>query len=66
MCSFCVQLGFGAVATAAKRVDDDLLLAAAKALHGCVTCQEFEEGRIYPDMKVGVWRLHRQCQVTKC
>lgn len=44
-------LGFGAVAVKASKVNDEMLLAAAKELAGKVTREELDQGRLFPEVK---------------
>lgn len=44
-------IGFGASMAKAKRVTDEMLIAAAKALADTVTPQQLEKGSVYPAVK---------------
>jgi malate dehydrogenase (oxaloacetate-decarboxylating)(NADP+) len=44
-------VGLGVIASQATRVTNEMFFAAAKTLAGMVTDQDYEQGRIYPDLK---------------
>jgi len=43
-------LGLGAVVSHSKHVSNEMILVAAKTLAACVTEEEFNAGKIYPDL----------------
>ena len=44
-------LGLGVISGKARRIPDEMFLAAARALAGEVTDEDFDTGRIYPPLK---------------
>ena len=47
----CAGVGFGAVAVKSKKVTDEMLITAARALAHSVKQEFLDSGRLYPDIQ---------------
>lgn len=51
MRTWCLGVGFGAVAVKAKKVTDDMLITAARTLAHSVKQEDLDMGRLYPNVQ---------------